>query len=105
MQTIREGVGGGKVIYHRNEQGQLHREDGPAVISEQYYAWHINGEHHRTNGPAIVYSYSNENKGFSYYVHNIALDDEHFEWCRENNIDKDNFSDEDVILFLMKFEK
>jgi hypothetical protein len=41
--------------YH-NKQGQLHREDGPAVewktgIKE----WYINGKTHRANGPALVY--------------------------------------------------
>ena len=39
---------------HFNSEGQLHREDGPAV---EYYdgakEWCLNGKFHRTDGPAI----------------------------------------------------
>jgi hypothetical protein len=36
--------------------GQLHREDGPAVEwpdGEKH--WYLNGQHHRTDGPAVEY--------------------------------------------------
>jgi hypothetical protein len=37
--------------------GQLHREDGPAVEwSGGYKAWYINGQYHREDGPAIEWS-------------------------------------------------
>ena len=35
--------------------GQLHREDGPAIIDKdgnQY--WYLNGKKHRINGPAVI---------------------------------------------------
>ena len=38
----------------RNKDGQLHREDGPAI--ENVYGtkeWYINGKLHREDGPAI----------------------------------------------------
>jgi hypothetical protein len=36
-----------------NEQGQIHRENGPAIIGGNgYKAWHINGKRHRLDGPA-----------------------------------------------------
>ena len=42
---------------HRNKKGQLHRENGPAIIracgTEE---WFINGLRHRKDGPAITYS-------------------------------------------------
>lgn len=40
--------------YWRNEEGQLHREDGPAI--EGVYGtkeWYINGQQHREDGPAF----------------------------------------------------
>ena len=40
-----------------NENGQLHREDGPAIEdSNGDKAWYFNGELHREDGPAIEYS-------------------------------------------------
>ena len=42
---------------HRNAAGQLHREDGPAIITVQGSAfWYQCGLRHRTDGPAIEYS-------------------------------------------------
>ena len=39
--------------YH-NSAGQLHRIDGPAIISERGVKyWYQNNRLHRTNGPAI----------------------------------------------------
>ncbi len=37
-----------------NDQHELHREDGPAVDSNSYKAWYINGQRHRTDGPAVT---------------------------------------------------
>jgi len=38
-----------------NEDGELHREDGPAVeYVDGTKHWYINGKHHREDGPAIV---------------------------------------------------
>ena len=39
---------------YKNEKGEYHRVDGPAIISETYDLWVINGIYHRVNGPAIV---------------------------------------------------
>ena len=39
--------------YWYNKEGVYHREDGPAVSSEGYKAWYINGLRHREDGPAI----------------------------------------------------
>ena len=43
-------------IRYRNEQGQLHREDGPAIEcanGDKY--WYLNDKLHREDGPAIEY--------------------------------------------------
>ena len=40
-----------------NSAGELHREDGPAVIwTDGTYAWFQNGLRHRINGPAVVWT-------------------------------------------------
>jgi hypothetical protein len=42
---------------HRNEKGELHRTDGPAVVlADGYQAWYFNGKRHRIGGPAVVYT-------------------------------------------------
>jgi hypothetical protein len=45
------------MIEHRNEKGELHRVDGPAVEGAAgYQAWYLNGKLHRVDGPAFVYT-------------------------------------------------
>ena len=47
----------GDRIEWRNANGQLHREDGPAVEyanGDKY--WYINGKFHREDGPAIEWA-------------------------------------------------
>ena len=39
---------------YRNEKGQLHRADGPAIINSNYEIWYFNGEYHRIDGPAYI---------------------------------------------------
>jgi hypothetical protein len=36
--------------------GELHREDGPAIETSDYKAFYINGERHREDGPALEYA-------------------------------------------------
>lgn len=39
------------------QAGQLHREDGPAVITSYgMQAWYIYGKYHRIDGPAVMHS-------------------------------------------------
>ena len=41
--------------WYRN--GQLHREDGPAIeYANGYIAWYQNGQRHREDGPAVEYA-------------------------------------------------
>ena len=54
MESLKSVLEDGTVIY-RNELGQYHREDGPAIEKangEKYY--YINGKLHREGGPAVV---------------------------------------------------
>jgi hypothetical protein len=60
-------------IEYRNEQGELHRTDGPAIeYSYGTKAWWINGKPHREDGPAAVYSNGDKEwylDGFEYTEH------------------------------------
>jgi hypothetical protein len=48
-----------------NLEGQLHREDGPAIERvDGYKAYYINGKLHREDGPAVEW----ENGDKSYYI-------------------------------------
>jgi hypothetical protein len=47
--------GDGTKHWH-NEEGHLHREDGPAVISKDgSQFWYNNGKCHREDGPALIF--------------------------------------------------
>lgn len=47
----------GQIVY-RNEQGQLHREDGPASIwQDGTKFWFVNGKLHREGAPAVEWSH------------------------------------------------
>ena len=37
-----------------NDNGELHREDGPAVVNEDGESWYLNGALHREDGPAVI---------------------------------------------------
>jgi hypothetical protein len=42
---------------YKNDKGELHREDGPAIIwTDGSQFWYINGQLHREDGPAVIYA-------------------------------------------------
>lgn len=64
----------GNIRYY-NEQGQFHREDGPAV--EYAYgtkAWYLNGKRHREDGPAIEWASGDK----SYYLNGQQISEQEF---------------------------
>lgn len=79
--------------YHQDENGEYHREDGPAMIlSDGSLHWLIHGRRHRTDGPAIdgpslVMWYI---RGFSY-----TFD----QWCRNVGA-----SEKEKALLLLKYK-
>lgn len=51
-----------------NHSGQLHREDGPAVIwRDGSEAWFHNGKLHRTTGPAVALT----NRTTTWWIHGV----------------------------------
>ena len=68
----------------RNEKGELHREDGPAVESSNgRREWFKNGLRHREDGPAIVW----EDGTHSYYLNDIKYTKEEY-WKKIEKIKK-----------------
>lgn len=63
-----------RIVRYFNNNGKLHRKNGPAVISylidgekneERYF---INGEMHRKDRPAIIYYVNNEENLKEYWI-------------------------------------
>ena len=55
----------------KNEKGQYHREDGPAIeYSTGTKIWHINGKRHREDGPAIEHTTGHK----EWYYHGKYID-------------------------------
>lgn len=43
------------MIIHRNQRGELHRLNGPAIIDvDGHQEWYENGVRHRLTGPAVI---------------------------------------------------
>lgn len=61
-------------------QGRLHREDGPAVKTENFHVWWLYGKVHRVDGPAIIWLslYADEGR-YEYYLNNKHLSKEDWE--------------------------
>ena len=63
------------IIRYRNEQGKLHREDGPAVErTNGYKEWYLNGKLHREDGPAIEYADGDK----SWYINDIEYSEQDY---------------------------
>jgi hypothetical protein len=59
----------------RNQKGELHRENGPALIhtnGDTY--WYLNGKYHREDGPAILYEPGTK----SFYLDNVSIPEAKF---------------------------
>jgi len=54
-----------------NENGELHRLDGPAVIGHGYESWYVNGKRHRDNGPAVSIVYEDGVLCQEWYINNL----------------------------------
>jgi hypothetical protein len=68
----REVTDEGDIVY-RNAEGELHREDGPAVIlSSGSKIWYRHGKYHREDGPAAEW-YNGETW-----------------WCREGRLHRED---------------
>jgi hypothetical protein len=72
-----------------NEAGELHREDGPAImLSNGHKEWWFNGVLHRLDGPAITWD-----GGETWAINGCKVDIEINKWAKERDIDLNNLSD------------
>lgn len=64
-----------------NENGEFHREDGPALIYPSgTKVWYKNGQFHREDGPAVFYSNGTD----EWYLNGVYYSFD--EWCEKVNI-------------------
>src|ERR1022692_3376513 len=49
-----------------NSKGELHREDGPALVGDLYKYWYQHNLLHRENGPAVETNYPSEYRAWWY---------------------------------------
>ncbi len=68
-----------KIKHYKNDNGKLHRIDGPAIIeyymngNMKYKAYCLNGTIHRDNGPCVIDYYENGNILSEQYLKNGML--------------------------------
>ena len=85
MKSYRE-VGPEGDVFWRNKKGELHRDNGPAII---WYTgikvWIQNGLKHREDGPAVVYDvtyeflgYEDEDEEDQFYLEDVNYTEREF---------------------------
>lgn len=78
-------AGSFKVTHCYDDNGRLHREDGPAIEYEDGEEWYIDGVLHRVDGPAIIYEGEYKAWWFNGKRHRldgpaVEFDDDNKEW-------------------------
>ena len=109
----------------KNENGELHREDGPAIIfPDGIQHWFINGNFHREDGPAVIYPdgrqywYINGNPhredgpaaigsgivtGKQYWcINGHVVTDQIREWAKDRDIDLNNLTEMDKMIIKLE---
>ena len=51
---------GDQISFWCDEEGEFHREDGPAFVGPGYQAYYLHGLRHRIGGPAEIYDDGSE---------------------------------------------
>lgn len=85
--------------YYLNSDDRFHNTDGPAIISDGYAEYWVDGKLHRLDGPAVIY----EDGKTRWFINGDELTEEITHWAKDMNIDLDNLTDEDKVLLVMKF--
>ena len=85
--------------YYLLPNGIVHREDGPAIISDQgLEVWCNNGDYHRLDGPAVIYPSGH----MEWYINDFQVTTKIQKWAKERDIDLNNLTEEDKMA--IKFE-
>jgi hypothetical protein len=83
----------------KNEIGEYHRLDGPAIIRKngsQY--WYINDKSHRLDGPAYIGADGTQ----EWWIHDVNITNEVNKWMKCNNVSYP-FDEEIQALFKLRF--
>ena len=65
--------------YYYNENGQLHRLDGPAAeYVNGKKVWYQNGQPHRLDGPAVEYKYNDSLSLKCWYINGVRYSEKEF---------------------------
>lgn len=99
-------------IWH--ELGNLHRINGPAMVSNFFEVYANNGMVDRLDGPAVIIKNSSVMQGPSislnvkeqniWVIKDKDVTEEMNNWANSNHINLDNLSEEDKILINMKWK-
>ena len=110
-----------KYIEYKDSSGDLHREDGPAIIwADGTQVWWINGNHHREDGPAVIYASGTQvwwingkrhredgpaviyaNGTQEWWINGDHVTGKVEEWAKSCDIDLYNISEPDKLLLKM----
>lgn len=96
MESVKTFYPNGQILAVKwfNDDGKLHREDGPAHVNYRINGellsenWHVNGRKHRDGGPAQIFYNKNENVCEYYYVNGDLICDEFQPWLIRYEKDK-----------------
>ncbi len=84
----------------RNENGDRHRVDGPAIIyPDGTQFWYINGKLHREDGPAVIYPNGIQH----WYINGNDITDEIKKWAEDRDIDLENLSEMDKMVISLEW--
>jgi len=83
--------------------GKLHRENGPAVMTPTTRIWCKDGLIHRLSGPAII----SKSHGYNGYwvVNGYHVKNDLNKWLVYHNIDPEKMSDEDFCILHLTWDK
>ncbi len=91
----------GKQFWYIN--GKLHREDGPAIIGKggKILEWYIHGKFHRLDGPAAIYSDGTQ----EWYIHGKLHRDDGPAVIYPNGFEEWYLNDHDITDKIKKWAK
>ena len=84
----------------KNENGELHREDGPAIIfPDGIQHWFINGNFHREDGPAVIYPDGRQ----YWYINGYDITNKIKTWAKDRDINLDNLTEMDKMIISLEW--
>lgn len=88
------GVTRFKFFTKLDKDGNIHADNGPAVLDDNKIEYYKHGKKHRLEGPAVYTSRGGE----YWYINDKEVTLEISRWAKENNIDLYNMSNYDLSL-------